>query len=405
MSDRPSVAFKPVSMAGDVVGHLVWPDIFRGVAALLVCAGHLRAALFVDHESVTNPGLLAHLFYLVSGLGHQAVMVFFVLSGFLVGGSVLRSRRKPNMVNYSLSRLTRLWVVLIPALGLTFIVDSLVLQIAPNVLNGGMHELWGSVPAAGQHSVGLFTLFGNALFLQSLAVPTYGSNGPLWSLAYEFWYYVAFPLLVILCTNDSGRDLWRKAVALVVLMAIIMLAPTPLRLGFVVWLMGVGVWALNQRRYGFISSPYFALFSAVVLGAALAYSKVNPVEFTGGPADIWVGLSFSLLLASLLQQRRQPALGRFFGSWARRLSDISYSFYAIHFPLVLLIGVLLGTTTVQLVPELEGISIYLASLAILCGAGWLMWWTTERHTPAVKRWLQGRIASVYGRHLTKESRS
>jgi peptidoglycan/LPS O-acetylase OafA/YrhL len=56
--------------------------------------------------------------YLITGLGHQWVIVFFVLSGYLVGGSVLRS----VAVNhwswrvYLLNRLTRLYAVLIPAL-------------------------------------------------------------------------------------------------------------------------------------------------------------------------------------------------------------------------------------------------------------------------------------------------
>jgi hypothetical protein len=36
----------------------------------------------------------------------------------------------------------------------------------------------------------------NAFFLQTIAGPTFGSNGPLWSLAYEWWYYVLFPLVL-----------------------------------------------------------------------------------------------------------------------------------------------------------------------------------------------------------------
>ena len=32
---------------------------------------------------------MTKVFYLATGLGHQAVMIFFVLSGFLVGGSVI----------------------------------------------------------------------------------------------------------------------------------------------------------------------------------------------------------------------------------------------------------------------------------------------------------------------------
>ena len=34
---------------------------------------------------------------------------------------------------------------------------------------------------------------GNAAFLQRILVPELGTNGPLWSLANEFWYYLLFP--------------------------------------------------------------------------------------------------------------------------------------------------------------------------------------------------------------------
>jgi len=58
------------------------------------------------------------LLYLVTGLGHEAVMVFFVLSGFLISLSVFRSLQagRWNWLAYTLSRLTRLYVVLVPAL-------------------------------------------------------------------------------------------------------------------------------------------------------------------------------------------------------------------------------------------------------------------------------------------------
>ena len=69
--------------------RLVHLDCLRGVAALLVCLEHLRAFLFVPFAQLKSLGVFTKGFYLVTGLGHQAVMIFFVLSGFLVGGSVI----------------------------------------------------------------------------------------------------------------------------------------------------------------------------------------------------------------------------------------------------------------------------------------------------------------------------
>ena len=67
--------------------HYPWLDVARGVSALLVVAGHCRAALFPPLSSIASPTLIEKFFYAITSLGYLAVMAFFVLSGFLVGGS------------------------------------------------------------------------------------------------------------------------------------------------------------------------------------------------------------------------------------------------------------------------------------------------------------------------------
>jgi hypothetical protein len=86
-SQVSSFSFHPCPHFPPEVNHrLVHLDCLRGLAALLVVVEHLRAFLFVPFPQVVSPGVITKAFYLVTGLGHQAVMIFFVLSGFLVGG-------------------------------------------------------------------------------------------------------------------------------------------------------------------------------------------------------------------------------------------------------------------------------------------------------------------------------
>ena len=66
-------------------------DAIRGLAALLVFWSHVRALFFVPYESVAHRNALIKVLYFFDGFGHSAVMVFFVLSGFLISSSVLRS--------------------------------------------------------------------------------------------------------------------------------------------------------------------------------------------------------------------------------------------------------------------------------------------------------------------------
>jgi len=126
-----------------------WPylDLARGVAALLVALSHLRGFVFVDFHAVDHPGLVWSGFYFVTGFGHQAVMVFFVMSGFLVGGTVV-SRAETGQwswIDYAITRMTRLWIVLLPALLLTALWDNLGIAITgSSFYNGGMAVIYTS---------------------------------------------------------------------------------------------------------------------------------------------------------------------------------------------------------------------------------------------------------------------
>lgn len=85
-------------------------DGLRGGAALLVLISHARHFEFEDYASQAAAGPLATLFYGATALGHQAVIVFFVLSGFLISGSVRRSveARRWLWRDYLSRRLSRL---------------------------------------------------------------------------------------------------------------------------------------------------------------------------------------------------------------------------------------------------------------------------------------------------------
>ena len=106
-------------------------DALRGVAAFWVFLSHWRDCLFVDYPDVHPHHLLMGAGYLSTGLGHQWVVVFFVLSGYLVGGSVLRQMATDrwSLGGYALKRLTRLYAVLIPALILGGLFDLLGLRL------------------------------------------------------------------------------------------------------------------------------------------------------------------------------------------------------------------------------------------------------------------------------------
>ena len=115
-------------LAGRTSVHLDW---IRGVSAVAVMLYHLRGLFFVDFPFLEKQSLISAGLYAITGYGHQAVMIFFVLSGYFIGDSVMNSIGKQQWTwrKYLLNRLTRLQVVLFPALVLGAIWDQIGMRI------------------------------------------------------------------------------------------------------------------------------------------------------------------------------------------------------------------------------------------------------------------------------------
>ena len=65
----------------------------RWCAAFIVLIHHVRHIVLADLVNVENKSLPTKCFYFLTGLGHEAVMVFFVVSGLLVGALTLEKWR------------------------------------------------------------------------------------------------------------------------------------------------------------------------------------------------------------------------------------------------------------------------------------------------------------------------
>src|SRR5260370_10212961 len=118
-------------------------DLIRGVSALAVMLGHVRGLFFLDFPFLTDKSLMYRALYAVTGFGHQAVMIFFVLSGYFIGMSVIDSvaGQRWSWRVYLVNRLTRLQLVLFPALLLGAVWDQIGLRLpqASSFYYGGLY--------------------------------------------------------------------------------------------------------------------------------------------------------------------------------------------------------------------------------------------------------------------------
>ncbi|MEG8222608.1 acyltransferase [Sphingomonas sp. HH69] len=356
-----------------------WMDAFRTVAAVLVAVSHVRDIIWRD--AVPTNGLVTKVFYLLTGFGHIGVVVFFTLSGFWITRSVMKRIDQPRFwPNYLIDRVSRLWIVLIPVLIIGGTLDwaGAFYWAFPNYMaDTGLHSI--SVPVANTLSVSEF--FGSLFFLGTIVVPPLGSNGPLWSLAFEFWYYIWFPALVLLIRS-------RKLSFALVTLGLALILPN-LAFGFLSWLTGSALsFAVDRARPipNFRWEKLVFAFSFLMLMAMLLVARVAQ--------SIWfdpvLAASFALFLFCLC--RNDFAFPRLLRPLADFGSKSSFSLYALHFPLAMMLAGLL-TGGIRQPPSLTLLGSTVLILAILIVTAFVFSLLTEYRTDVVrgtlKRWFLG----------------
>jgi peptidoglycan/LPS O-acetylase OafA/YrhL len=311
-------------------------DCLRGLAAIEVLLSHLRNLFFVDYQEVSTKNFLIKLLYFFTGFGHQAVIIFFVLSGFFISSSILKARRdnRWSWSWYLLNRLSRLHVVLIPALAIGWIWDNLGINLfGQNSIYGG--EIAGSniINFAVSARLGLLTFIGNLFFLQGIAVPTFGSNSPLWSLSNEFWYYILFPLLLgVVVSKKKFRSIY-VFLTLIILFAI----GRETSLYFLIWLLGAAIGLLPYFRV--ISSQkmldFASFISIFVLAICLTAIKLEVIKSVI-LEDFLLGITSTVFIYITLNNRRelQPNL---YTNFSQKLASFSYTLYLVHLPVLVFI--------------------------------------------------------------------
>ncbi len=361
-------------------------DLIRGMAALMVLLMHGRNLLFLDYRTLPhhNPFLFA--IYVLTATGHQAVLIFFILSGYLIGGSVFRAleHNRWSWADYLLHRFTRLWLVLIPGLLLGGMWDWI-----------GMHHTHAYLLYSGQvgdHMVANVyarltgkVFLGNLFFLQKLYVPTFGSNEALWSLTNEFWYYMLFPLGLfalwkrtrpvprLLCIALFLLLLWRPA--------------SPLLPQFLIWLAGVLLTRLPVLRLGNAARIVTATFYIFFYFGFTRPSYVS--DHMGDFIFSVVTFFFFWAMLSATTAARDSAPVRF----SRTVSSFSYTLYVAHTPLlVLTTALLLGSSRWS--PDAAHLILATAIMLGVIVYAWALATCTEIHTHQVVAWIKARSGIV-----------
>ncbi len=367
-------------------------DLLRGLAAIFVMLGHWRNLVFVDFPEIHAHRWLFAVPYVLVGAGHQSVVLFFVLSGYFIGGTVLRSleRGQWEWPGYLLRRFARLWMVLVPALLLCLFWDRLGIHLghAPALYAGYVRNNVTSGSIALRLSPRIF--FGNLFFLQTILSPVYGSDVALWSLANEFWYYILFPLGAI--------ALWRttrivpRLVCTALFIVVARFVGTGILIVFPLWLAGVALFWLPAPSFTPRAGRYLRI-AATLIYAPIFFALGRMSSLNGVASDYGFAVAtFFFLRVLLSDNERYPPAARS-ARVSRELARFSYTLYAAHLPfLAFFTALMVGEVRWNPTPVhiLAGMGLLFAVLIY----SYVLAFMTEFRTDALRQYLE----KLFGMH-------
>jgi peptidoglycan/LPS O-acetylase OafA/YrhL len=304
-------------------------DSLRGLSAVAVVLGHINQALIGPTYDKASPylGLLAQ----------SAVMVFFVLSGFLIEKSISRNvdkhRGRFALAQYLGDRVIRIWPPLL--LSVTLMVCLSI--IGPYVFPSGSREfLPGPSLMRQAFTYDPLQVIGAALTLNGFFTDTPDANGPLWSLSIEVWYY----LLAAIIAVPRG---WWKLLSIPMAVALFAIGWNNDQFFYYlpVWWIGYLLALLHDRAS---IPPARYMWGALVLCmlAAIAFGARSVMlgMSAGSERESWhfliffnvaTGFACCSLLALLL--RGSLAVSTIF----KPVASYSYTLYIIHVPVLLFV--------------------------------------------------------------------
>jgi len=276
--------------------------------------------VFLSHYGKFNGGL----FWQVQPYGVTAVIVFFVLSGFVIAW--VTEARERSLEEYALSRFARLYSVILPAFILTAVLDHIAIAIDPRwygpealppMFRGPLNGLLGYVLSA--------VFLGESW---TLVMPP-GSDVPYWSVDHEAWYYVLFGVATFL----RGR---RRMVAIAV--TALVAGPNILVL-FPLWLMGMSAWRWRAALPRQLGAPLaFGAVAAFIgleaLGGRQLFQPANSPWL--GDVSVYfyiVGPLIALFIVGLANAPL-PMPGAAVQRLIRFLAGTTFGLYLLHFPLL-----------------------------------------------------------------------
>jgi peptidoglycan/LPS O-acetylase OafA/YrhL len=313
----------------DARRHIDELQSLRGVAALIVAVSHMSSIYLLPPAARIAIDAVCN--------AHASIIVFFVLSGYVLTGSLLRRGFSwPSVKGFYVTRLFRLF----PALWVASAVSALFLILYPQRMIHPAITNW-------------FALYllpfptSPALILAALAIDR-SLIMPVWTIFIELMGSAIMPLLAAI---SMVRTRLYSGILLGLGVAAYALVYAPHRLNSLVYMFdfALGAWLASRdwKLFSVKSLPItfaaaFTLMFFRLAWFAILTGHLRPLYFGyADPVPMLVeGIASFFLIGALASEHGRVRLLR--SPWAIWLGNISYSLYLIHFPVAILVAKILS---------------------------------------------------------------
>ena len=324
---------KPESLSSQSQ-RLAFIDFLRGFACLWVIGTHAHAGWTNVYRPAGSDNILQSAFIWFLGLGGKGVDLFIVISGFcltyplitVTDGSIVF--KDLDLKRFLIRRGQRILPVYYTVLILCTIALSFGITFAP------FQGLRDVIPYA---------------FLVQNWIPSYHAriNGTLWSVAMEAQLYLTLPLILLLIKNLPYRIVLSSFVILSAVIGILSksvhltsfvnpLAHTAMPVHFGEFILGI-IAAITVRQGKSIqTSALVAVALACTCVGGLGHISKGGAIIGGLGYTAW-GITFCIVIILLSKVRNEVWESNLGTRLVSRVGLISYSMYAIHFPIMLIL--------------------------------------------------------------------
>lgn len=306
-------------------GSSIMLDFIRSVTAQLVVLGHgmsIFGIFYIFHQ----PNF--------PWIQNIAVLIFFILSGFLISYSTFRKikfKANYSFKHFFIDRFSRIYSAFIPALLLVVVLDYVSIYLSPVKLETSHYQFLDNY--------NIKTFIGNLFMFQDFPIQkiipvskitSFGSARPFWTLAVEWWIYLFFGYFTLEIIRNK---ITLKNIIVLAFLSVIPLFNLISGRGdglFVYWLFGAIIYLIlkNNLLDKLSKRKKLGIFLIIsILSIIRVFKTMEEYE----PIFAFL-LSFALLL--IIDISKNISFSKIVTNIIKKSADYSYTLYLIHYSIL-----------------------------------------------------------------------